>query len=70
MTFLSRLRGNLVRRGDNDKVVWKDDQKGSFFVKSFYEVLDVGRSSFQRTLFGIHGYPPKSNFLHGKLIRE
>ena len=30
-TFLSRLRGNLVRRDDNDKVIWKDDKKGLFF---------------------------------------
>ena len=30
-TFLSRLRVNLVRRDDNDKVIWKDDKKGLFF---------------------------------------
>lgn len=42
-TFFSRLTGNLVRKGDNDKVVWKDDKRGLFSIKSFYEVLDVGR---------------------------
>ncbi|RVX20179.1 hypothetical protein CK203_004799 [Vitis vinifera] len=42
-TFFSMLRGNLVRRDDNNKVVWKDDKKGLLSVKSFYEVLDVGR---------------------------
>lgn len=41
--FFSRLTGNLVRKGDNDKVVWKDDKRGLFSIKSFYEVLDVGR---------------------------
>ena len=43
-TFFSMLSGNLVRREDNYKVVWKDDKKGLFFVKSFYEVLDLGRT--------------------------
>ena len=43
-TFFSMLSGNLVRREDNYKMVWKDDKKGLFFVKSFYEVLDLGRT--------------------------
>ncbi|RVW16278.1 DEAD-box ATP-dependent RNA helicase 8 [Vitis vinifera] len=36
-------RGKLVRRDDNDKVVCKDVEKGSFSVKSFYAALKVGR---------------------------
>ena len=37
------LRGKLVRRDDNDKVVWKDAKKGLFLVKSFHTVLEMGR---------------------------
>ncbi|RVX01565.1 DUF724 domain-containing protein 7 [Vitis vinifera] len=55
-TFFSMLRESLVKRDDSNKGVWKDDKKGLFSIKSFYEVLDVGgQSSFQRTLFGICG---------------
>ena len=42
-TFFSMLRGNFIGKDDNDKVVWKDDKNGLFFVKSSYEVLAVGR---------------------------
>ena len=42
-TFLSRLRGNLVRRDDNDKVIWKDDKKGLFFF-FFFITVDVQAS--------------------------
>ena len=37
------MRRKLVRRDDNDKVVCKDVEKGSFSVKSFYAALKVGR---------------------------
>ena len=68
-TFFSMLRESLVKRDDSNKGVWKDDKKGLFSIKSFYEVLDVGgQSSFQRTLFGICGYHPKLVLLHGNLL--
>lgn len=62
-TFLSRLTGNLVRRGDNDKVVWKDDKRGLFSIKSFYEVLDVGRVIiFPKNIIWNMLVPSKVNF--------
>ncbi|RVW57758.1 hypothetical protein CK203_113916 [Vitis vinifera] len=36
-TFFSMLRGHFIGKDDNDKVVWKDDKNGLFFVKSSYE---------------------------------
>ena len=61
--FFSLLRGNLIRRDDNDKVVWKDDKKGLFSVKSFYEVLDVGRAViFPKNIIWNLWAPSKVNF--------
>ena len=71
-TFFSMLRGNLVRRDDNNKVVWKDDKKGLLSVKSFYEVLDVGRLViFPKNIIWNSWIPSKVNFFfHGKLVGE
>ena len=70
-TFLSRLKGNLIRRDDNDKVVWKNDKKGSFSIKSFYEVLDVRRVIIVlKNIIWNLWVPSKVTFLHGNLIRE
>ena len=72
-TFFSMLRGNLVRREDNYKVVWKDDKKGLFFVKSFYEVLDLGRTVIVPKKIVWNSWVPSKVsffFLHGKLVGE
>ena len=62
-TFFYMLRGKLVRRGENDKVVWKDDKKGLFLVKSFYAVLEVGRVvHFPKNIILNSWVPSKSEF--------
>lgn len=43
-TLFSRLLVILVRREENDRVIWKDAKKGVFLVKSFYLVLEPRRS--------------------------
>ncbi|RVW79073.1 Retrovirus-related Pol polyprotein from transposon RE1 [Vitis vinifera] len=42
-TLFSRLLVILVRREENDRVIWKDAKKGVFLVKSFYLVLEPRR---------------------------
>ena len=61
----------MVRRDDNDKVVCKNDKKGSFSIKSFYEVLDVRRVIIVlKNIIWNLWVPSKVTFLHGNLIRE
>ena len=35
----------MVRREDNDKVIWKEAKKALYSVKSFYAALKVGRAA-------------------------
>ena len=39
--FLSKLQGHSVKRGQEDRVVWKGDNKGVFFVRGLYSLLVI-----------------------------
>ena len=39
--FLSLLQGHLVKREQNDRVVWKGENKGAFSIKGLYSVLET-----------------------------
>ena len=38
--FLSKLQGHLVKREQDDKVVWKGYSKGVFSVRGLYSLLE------------------------------
>ena len=42
--FLSLLQGHSVKREQEDRMVWKGESKGVFFVKVFYSLLETGGS--------------------------
>lgn len=63
--------GKTVRREDNDKVIWKQAQKGLFSVKSIYAALEEERAvSFPMTIIWNPWVPSKVSFLCMKLVRE
>ena len=39
--FLSKLQGHSVKREQEDRVVWKGDNKGVFFVRGLYSLLVI-----------------------------
>ena len=41
-SFLSSLQGHSLKREQVDRVVWKGGNKGVFFVKGLYFVLEAG----------------------------
>ena len=41
-TFFSKLLEKVVRREENNKVIWKDSKKGVFSIYSFYSALELG----------------------------
>ena len=40
-SFLSSLQGHSLKREQVDRVVWKGENKGVFFVKGLYFVLEA-----------------------------
>lgn len=54
---------NIDRKDNNDKVVWKDNKKELFSVKSFIEVLDVRRVIiFPKNIIWNPWLPSKASF--------
>lgn len=39
--FLSKLQGQTVKMEEEDRVVWKEDNKGVFFVRGLYSLLEI-----------------------------
>ena len=42
--FLLRLHDKVVNREGDDDVIWLESKSGTFFVKSPYAILELGRS--------------------------
>ena len=39
--FLSKLQGQTMKRVEEDKVVWKGDNKEVFSVRGLYSMLEI-----------------------------
>ena len=57
--FLSLLQGHSVNREQEDRVVWKGENKGAFSVKGLYSVLGTDCTISVEPLDSF-----KSEFLH------
>lgn len=40
--FLHKLQGQTMKREEEDRVVWKGDNKGVFCIRGLYSLLEIG----------------------------
>ena len=43
--FLSKLQGQTVKMEEEDRAVWKEDNKGVFFVRGLYSLLEIDHTT-------------------------